>query len=391
MKEKDWLIFIGDLAGSYSRRVLRGVSQALEMQPALRAYAVYHVGVDEMPKLDVGDVAGALVGSVSRSPAAAKELAKWKIPMVSVAGDQEIPWLPWRVRTDDDAVGQSAAAHLLDRGFQRFGYLGHDGHLAMTRRRESFVSAIRSKGYSVDCFQGAAERVARRWWPPGMLEWIHKVEKPAAVFCGNDLRANAMLVACRRAGIRVPEEIAVLGVDDDDVFATLQHPHISTVAIPAHIIAQTALQILLQLIEGKTPPQRLLLLPPDPIITRGSTDILAVEDDLVREALAYIHGHLAKGVSIKRMAAELAVSRPTLEKRFASALGRSPAAELRRLQLERTKVLLANTELDMEQVASRVGFSSAQQMSVSFKRFVGVAPTEYRKAHCAWRRRDVNT
>ncbi len=390
MKKKDWIIFIGDLAIGYSRGVLRGMAQAIESQPKLQRYAVYHVDVNELPQLDADDVAGALIGGLSDRPHIVKRLAQWNVPMVDVAGDQTLPWLPWCVRVDDDAIGKAAAAHLLNRGFRNFGYLGHDRHLAMARRQESFVAAVEAADYRVRCFKGSTDRVGRRWWPPGMYKWIQRVEKPAAVFCCNDLRASSLLVALRRTGLRVPEDIAVLGVDDDDMFATLQHPFLSTVPIPTDVIAAKAMEMVVELARGKTPLQKLVLVPPQPVITRTSTDIMAVDDELVREALAYIKTHFSEGVSIKRMVAELAVSRPTLEKRFGAALGRSPASEIRRLQLEQTKSLLATTELPMPRVAMRVGFSSAQQLSVSFKRFVGMAPMEYRKAYSLRRQRDLH-
>lgn len=389
MKKKDWLIFIGDLSIGYSRGILRGMANAIESQPLMQRYAAYHVNIQELSKLDTNDVGGALIGGLSDHTAAIKYLKRWDIPMVDVAADQALPWLPWCVRGDDDAIGRAAAAYFMERGFRNFGYVGHARHLAMARREQSFVAALKANRHSVRCFHGSSERVRRRWWPHGMYKWIKDAEKPVAIFCCNDLRASALLVDCHRAGIRVPEDVAILGVDDDDLFATLKGRTISTVPIPTDIVAERALTMLISLIEGRTPPQKLVLVPPQPVITRTSTDVMAVKDELVRDSLVYIREHFAQGVSIKRMVDELAVSRPTLEKRFMAALGRSVASEVRRMQLEKTKLLLLNSELPMPQVAMRGGFSSAQQMSVSFKRFVGMAPTEYRRVYSKERSRGM--
>ncbi len=389
MKKKDWIVFIGDLSISYSRGILRGIAQAIESQPSLQRYAVYHVDVRELSQLETSDVAGALIGGLSDRPEIIDTLAKWNIPKVDVGGDQAVPWLNWCVRVDDHAIGQAAAAYLLERGFRRFAFVGHERHLAMARREQSFISALGASNQSVECFHGSTERVGRRWWPPGMYKWIKRVEKPAAVFCCNDLRASALLVACRRAGIRVPEDIAVLGVDDDDVFATLQGRPISTVPVPTQTIAAHAMDMLVTLIEGKKPARKLVQVAPQPIITRASTDVMAVSDELVRDGLAYIRANFERGVNIKRMVNDLAVSRPTLDKRFLEALGRTPAGEVRRLQLEKTKSLLSTTELSMPKVAMRGGFSSAQQLSVSFRRMVGMTPMQYRKAYSVRRQHET--
>jgi LacI family transcriptional regulator len=390
MRRKDWIIFVGDLSISYSRGILRGMAQFIESRPSLQRYAAYHVDIRELPRLETRDIAGALIGGLSDRPSIAGKLAKWRIPKVDVAGDQHLPWLPWCVRVDDNAIGQAAAAYLIERGFHRLAYLGHDRHLAMARRQQSFTAALEAAGRTVECFQGSTERVGRRWWPPGMLAWIKQVEKPAAVFCCNDFRASALLVACRRAGIRVPEDIAVLGVDDDDLFAQLQGRAISTVPVPTFTIAARAMDMLATLIHGLKPPRKLVQVPPQPIITRASTDVMAVTDELVRDGLAYLREHFARGVSIKQMVVDLAVSRPTLDKRFMAALGRTPAGEVRRLQLEKTKALLVATELPMPRVALQGGFSSAQQMSVSFRRFVGTTPTQYRNAYSVRRQRGLD-
>jgi len=390
MEKKDCIIFLGSLATAYARGVLCGVAQTLESQPALQGYAVHHVDIHEIYKLDTRGVAGMLVASLGDQAHIHKTLADTRIPMVSVVGDKHTPWLRYCVRADNEAIGRVAAAHLLGLGFRRFAFLGHGGHLAMARRGEGFTAAIAERNFEVRCFSGSADRAGRRMWPPGMREWIEKIEKPAAVFCCNDLRANALMLVCHSAGIRVPEDIAVLGVDDDDIFAKLQRPHISSIPVQTQLIAERALLMLVQLIENQTPLQTLSLVKPGPVVMRASTNIMAVEDELVRHALAYIRQNLSHGISIKHLVSELNVSRPTLEKRFAAMLGRSPASEIRRLQIEQACDLLTNTELSMPMIALRTGFSSAQQLSTSFKRYTQQSPTQYRIEHSPRVRREIS-
>lgn len=389
MKTKSWIIFLGDLAIAYNREVLRGVSHTLESQPELQRYAAFHAEVGELRRLDTRDVAGVLISGLSHPNDTLRRLARCRFPMVDVAGERHRPWLPYCVRADDEAVGHLAADHLLARGFRRFGFLGHAGHIGIALRQKGFTERIGGNGYSVKCFEGSAERIGRRWWPPGMFRWIRTVEKPAAVFCCNDLRASALLMACQQASIGVPEEIALLGVDDDDVYRLLRNPHLSSIQLQTHLIAEKGLAMLLSLSRGEAPPRKCVTVPPGSVIVRASSSMMAVEDVLVRKALTLIHARLSDRVSIKRVAADMGISRPTLEKHFFRALGRSPAAEIRRLQVERATTLLATTDLSMPDVARRSGYSSAQQFSVSFKRCTGAAPTDYRRLHSPRQRRDL--
>ena len=383
MKKKTWILFLGDLAIAYNRELLRGVSFALQSKPTLQGYAVRHVAPAELAELSADDVAGMLVSGIADAEDALRGLANAGVAMVEVAGKWQRPWLEYHVRADDVAVGRLAAEHLMARGFTRFAYLGYPGHMAMVLRRQGFGEALAAHKLNAVFFETTAvpAEAGRHWWPPGMLEWARRIAKPAAIFACNDMRANALLIACEHAGIRVPEDISVVGVDDDDVYRALRHPHLSSIQLQTPLIAQTALAMLLQLMQHRKPVENVVLIPPGPLIVRASSNILAAEDELVRAALAMINNKLSDGISVKMLANALAVSRTTLEVRFAASLHRSPAAEIRRLQLEKAKALLAATRLAMPSVAQQSGYSSGKHLSIAFRRSMGITPSDYRREH----------
>ncbi|MGC8553754.1 MAG: substrate-binding domain-containing protein [Phycisphaerae bacterium] len=383
MKKKSWILFVGNLAISYNRAILRGISHALDRDPALENYAVCHVEAQDIKDIASTDVAGMLISGVDANEHYFTQLAAAGMPMVGVAGDQHRTWLNYHSGADDIATGRLAAEHLISRGFTRFAYLGAKGHLAMAQRQEGFIAALAEAQLKPVCFETPLRSASWLSWPRGMEAWAQKVAKPAAVFCCNDQRANSLLIACARAGIRVPEDIAVVGVDDDDIYATLRRPHLSSVQLRIQAIADKSVEMLLQLMRHESPPEKMIMVGPGPLVARGYSNIVAADDPLMRSALTLVHQRLARGISVKTLTAALNISRPTLEARFQAALRRSPAAEIRRQQLEKAKVLLTTTRLPMPEVAEQAGYTSGKHLSIAFRRDMGTTPTAYRRDRLA--------
>ncbi|NNM85375.1 MAG: substrate-binding domain-containing protein [Phycisphaerales bacterium] len=383
MKKKSWILFVGNLAISYNRAILRGISHALERDPALEHYAVCHVEARDIKDMPFADVVGMLISGVDVNESYFTELAEAGMPMVGVAGDRHRAWLGYHVGADDIATGRLAAEHLISRGFTRFGYLGARGHLAMAQRQEGFIAQLAEVQLKAVCFETPLRSASWLSWPRGMQAWAQRVAKPAAVFCCNDQRANSLLIACVRAGIRVPEDIAVVGVDDDDIYATMRRPHLSSIQLQMQVIADKSVEMLVKLIRREVPPVKMLMVGPGTLVVRGSSNIVAADDPLVRSALTLIHQRIARGISVKTLTASLNISRPTLETRFQAALRRSPAAEIRRQQLEKAKTLLATTRLPMPEVAEQAGYTSGKHLSIAFRRDMGTTPTAYRRDRVA--------
>jgi len=195
----------------------------------------------------------------------------------------------------------------------------------------------------------------------------------------NDARALDLLNACHRTGVLVPEEVAVVGVDNEEIFCELCNPALSSVAPDAERIGYQAAGLLDQLMSGQSPPSRRILIDPLGVITRRSSDTLAIKDRSVATALRFINEQALHGCTVTEVVNFAQVSRSYLERRFRQHLKRSPQAEIRRVQVSRIKQLLTETDFTLERISELSGFEHPEYMSVVFKRLIGQTPGQYRK------------
>jgi LacI family transcriptional regulator len=365
---------------AYTRGVLRGVTRWAQARPRwvfvpidtdkLTAAALRSAGVD-------GAIAQVITGSL------ADTFREWERPLVNVAS--VLPGLPFpRVVVDHRLVGGLAAGHLLERGFRHFGFVGHPRHLYSTEREAGFRRALSATGGSVACYY---ERPARSYQQRGRLlaldprlqRWLRDLPKPAGVFACHDVWALQVVEACRLGGLRVPEEVAVVGVDNDDLICELARPSLSSVVVPAERVGYEAAALLERLLAGEPPPRDPVLLPPPGVVARQSSDVLAIGDPDVAAALRYLRDHAHAPLRVADVLRAVPISRRALERRFRALLGRGLAEEIRRVRVERAKHLLATTELRMAEVTERAGFASQPQLSRVFRRETGLTPTAFRR------------
>jgi LacI family transcriptional regulator len=204
--------------------------------------------------------------------------------------------------------------------------------------------------------------------------------KPLGVMACNDMRGQHVLEACARVRLRVPEEVAVIGVDDDALLCELCDPQLSSVVPNAEGVGYEAAALLDRLMAGKAPLKTPLLISPLGITTRQSTDILAVEDPHIATALRFIREHACLGATVGDVLAHVPLSRTMLERGFRKYLGRSPQQEIRAIQMKRVSQLLADTNLKLAEIAELAGFKHPEYLNVAFKRDTGQTPGKYRKA-----------
>jgi LacI family transcriptional regulator len=208
---------------------------------------------------------------------------------------------------------------------------------------------------------------------------VAALPKPVGVFTTNDITNRRLVVASRLLGLRVPEEVATIGVDNEDLVCEFSDPPLSSVD-PAWLqIGFEAAKLLDAMMTGHAPPAQPILVAPAGVVVRGSTDTVAVDDPLVAKAVKFIRENADKPLPISSLLKSLGVSRRSLEQRFKASLGRGPAAEVRRVHIERAKKLLAETQSPISAVASAAGFNNAQSLCVIFRREVGLPPTVFRK------------
>jgi LacI family transcriptional regulator len=202
--------------------------------------------------------------------------------------------------------------------------------------------------------------------------------KPVGIFCCNDIRGRQLLGAVQNAGLRVPGQIAVLGVDDDEVICELANPPLSSIQPNAQRIGFDGAAMLAQLMVGEIPEAPLVLIPPIRINVRQSSDATCVDDATVALALEFIGNNACLGIGVNDVAKAVSVSRATLERRFKKHLRCSPREEIERVRIAKVKTLLVETDYKLEMIASMTAYTTASHLSIAFRRVVGTTPGEYR-------------
>jgi LacI family transcriptional regulator len=225
----------------------------------------------------------------------------------------------------------------------------------------------------------------RRWdlLQAGLKQWLAGLPKPVGIMACNDSRGRHLLEACRQLGLRVPDDVAVIGVDNDDLMCELAIPPLSSVAQDAEGVGYQAAGLLDQLMRGRRRRPTHLVVPPTCLVERESTDLVATDDPLVSGALRFIREHATEGIGVADVVRHLDVSRSTVEKRLKRHLGRTAHDEIQRVRLEAARRLLATTDLPLHVVAQRAGYSTVQYMCAVFKRELGHPPGQLRHSQGA--------
>jgi LacI family transcriptional regulator len=213
----------------------------------------------------------------------------------------------------------------------------------------------------------------------GLAAWLRGRPKPLGLVAANDLHGFRALDACRRAALAVPEEVAVVGADEDPELCELSDPPLSSVRFDAEGAGYEAAALLDRLMRGRAAPGAPTRVPPLGVTARQSTDMLAIDDPGVARAIHEIRRRAFEGVKVGDLVSGLPLSRRALEHRFRKLLGRTPKEEIQRLRLERAKDLLATTKLPVERIAERLGYHQAAYFSAAFRRETGVAPGRWRR------------
>lgn len=308
------------------------------------------------------------------------------VPFVSVYGGPPFPGIP-QVGTDDRAIGEMAAEHLARPGIVSFGYFGIPQSCASKARWDGFSAFLQNMGLGAVPFDSCLERKpARRYplsrlipWEQTIYSWLENLLKPAAVFCHDDLRACWISGACARMGLRVPDEVAILGVGDDPGYVHAVTPHLSSIKTPSVREGALAANALLDMISGKPAPADPIYLMPEAVVHRASTDILRVGNSHVAKAVRFIREARGIGISVDDVAARSGCCRKVLERLFRMHLGSTILTDIRREQIEQVRTSLRMTSISIEQIAEECGYTSLNHLARDFKKRTGTSPGVYRK------------
>lgn len=286
-----------------------------------------------------------------------------------------------RVNNDDQATGVLAAEYFLNRGYKQFAYYAKTGE-SIDDRLRGFQQRLAEAGHSCRVFRsGLPDPLSdvHERYESTLVEWLKSLPQHSAVFCAHDHAAWALAERCARLKIAVPEDMSLLGVDNDTVICELASPPLSSIQTGTFRSGYEAARLLDQMMAGQVPFAREVLVPPVRVVARRSTDFSAVPDTLVASVLAHMQRHLVDTEGIELMCARFECSRRTLERRFEATLGMSPAQAWARFRLEEGERLLAETDLPLRMVAELSGFSDSRLLATAFKRLTGATPAQFRQ------------
>ncbi len=368
-------IFVAvDYGLAYGRAVARGV---LDYARVEREWVISlpHPG-NLMSELDRMQPAGAVVQAMTSDVSQA--LRDRGVPAVNVADGEANHAIPC-VFSDHQAVGAAAAEHLLACGLRHFAFCGPAGHWYSQQRRVGFEKALRAAG--IDALAGVLEPGMHALYPTDVRPWVAGLPRPVGILVANDHWAGLVIQAAVRQKLRVPEDIAVIGVDNDELLCDGAEVPLSSVAVDGLRIGYEAARTLNRLLDGEHDVPAVRLIPPLHVVPRQSTDLLAIDEPVVVEAVRFIRAHLSEPLSVETILDHMTVSRRQLEKRFQQVLGRSPAAEIRRLRVERARQLIQSSDHTLSTVADMCGFNDVSMLGKAFRRETGVTPSQYRRRY----------
>ncbi|QDU60830.1 Xylose operon regulatory protein [Planctomycetes bacterium Pan216] len=317
------------------------------------------------------------------TPTMREVLLRQTIPVIDVRCRYPLD-LP-QIDTDDREVARLAVEHLVERGFRHFAFAGVKGANWSDTRERNFRQLLEERGFS--CLTVPSEEppplVVRESYGNRVHEelvaWVRTLPHSTGILAANDLRGQQLINACRDAGLRVPREVAILGVDNDPLICDLTEPPLSSVACDAEAIGFQAAELLDRLMRGAKAPRQLRLVSPRGVVVRRSTDIFAIEDLGVARAIRLIHDHACEGINASDVVREVGESRQALTERFRRVVGHSLKDEIVRVRLERVQRLLIETDASLQTIARQTGFSSGEYMGTAFKRRYCETPGECRQ------------
>jgi LacI family transcriptional regulator len=332
------------------------------------------------PFLDrLRDVDGVIARATRDTAARVKRAG---IPAVNVwvnSPDRSLP----RVVPDQAAAGRLAADHLKARGFRRFGFLGHPRDVNTELYGGAFRDRVESAGFPCTIRRIRHEpRSAAQWRSvqAALDAWISEWVLPCGVFVADDFTARLLADACRRRGLRLPDDAALVGLGNEELTCEMMMPSLTSIEMGFERVGRGALDMLDRLLRGCAAP-RPILVPPAGVVERASTDVFAVDDREVARALRAIAELSGRPVRVPMVVEAVQGARRSLERRFRKSLGRTIHEEIQRAHVERAKRLLAATDEPLKRVARDAGFRSPQQLSKRFRRLEGATPLAFRRRH----------
>ena len=368
---------------AFGRGVLQGIGRWQREHAPWRVYADERGFNEAVPRDLIAAEWDGVITRLQRSQMPPQWL-DGSLPVVSLRWEEADVPSPG-IHSDEKAIAHTAADHLLEQGFSQLAFCGVATRWSRLRE-EAFADHAATRGASVHVFdRPRSSRTGMR--PddvPAIARWIESLPRPVGIMAAYDVRALEVLDAVRSLGLSCPDDVAVIGVDNDDVLCDLATPTLSSVAQNLESIGYEAARALATKMDGRQTVAESVFVPPVGVAVRRSTDMLAVDDPDVRRALRLIRAKACDGLSADEVANATDLSRRSLDRQFAKFLGRSIHDEIVRTKLIAARRLLAESDLKLAAIAARCDFSHAAQFCNVFKKAFGITPTEHRRQCRPW-------
>src|ERR1700744_339207 len=371
---------------TYGRGILRGIARYAHVHGPWSFFTEereLHSGIPD--RLASWNVDGIIARIEGRQMAGM--LSRAGCPVVDVLGNARFEGISG-FDTDARAVAKLAADFFLNAGFRRFAFCGYPGIPFSDRRAKAFRGYLALQNYSV-----REPPVQVSLAPPTHIQaverqgldrentlagWLRTQPRPLALFACNDVCAQQVLNLCRDHGIQVPEEVAVMGVDNADVLCNICEPMLTSIEPDTEHLGFEAAAMLDRMMRGKKTKLGMTQIPPLRVLERASTDVVAIDDRITVQAVRFIRDHVDDGISVKDFLANAGRSRTDLEQRFRRWLKTSIRSEIIRRRMERVCLLLRQTDLHLNEIARRTGFSAPTHLCRLFADQLGQTPGQYR-------------
>lgn len=375
MKKNFNIAIIVETMNAYGQGIIRGIWRSLQEHPVCTIFYEERT-LDTPPPSWLKNWKGDGIIVRDRSGKSCQIALKTGAKIVDLS-ECRCPKVP-TILTDHAACSHLAANHLKDCGLKNFAFVGIKKRPFSQKRRDAFLNEVG------DCpvYELHDNQRALSSWGSdhtAFIKWLKKLPKPIGIMGCYDLAGVYVLQSCRTAGINVPESVAVIGVNNDELQCTMVNPTMSSIIQDQERLGYEASQLLQHLMKGGAAPKKNLVIPPLGVAVRRSTDILVIPDLVVVRSLHLIREYACDGISIDNIAAQLNISRRTLERRFYKSMGKTLHEEMIDTQLKKANELLSMTRLTQVNVAKRVGFNSVSHFYSAYRKKFGIGPNEYRK------------
>jgi LacI family transcriptional regulator len=372
-----------DASQPYDRKIVQGVAAYV------RKVGNWSIYIEEGHSQRIPDLrrwAGDGIIANLDDLSVAKALQHSKIPVVGIGGGYgdydsatRIPYFT----SNETAIARLAADHLIERGFTQMAFCGFprtQTNLWSRARAEAFCSHVARAGLTCYAFTGR-HRTARDWdgLQKELADWLSPLPKPLGVMACDDVRARHVLEACHRLGFHVPDDIAVIGVDNNEMLCELSMPPLSSIEQGLRRMGYQAAALLDRVMAGKRISKWCYVIDPDALIARGSTDGYAVSDADMAATARFVRDHACDRISVSDVAKAVQMSRSTLERKFQVVFGHSVHAEIQRVRIERVRQLAITTDWPLKQIAAQTGFRHVTYMTTLFRQHFQHTPAKYRK------------